>query len=77
MLLKQCTGEIFINKVKRCGKWGDLSQGKWQPTPVSLPGKSQGRGCLVGCSLWGRTELDMTEATSQQQQAKGGKVSVT
>ena len=22
-----------------------------------------GRGSLVGCHLWGRTELDMTEAT--------------
>ena len=36
---------------------------KWQPTPVFLPGKSQGGGSLVGCSLWGRTELDTTEAT--------------
>ena len=26
-------------------------------------GKSQGRGSLVGCRLWGRTELDTTEAT--------------
>ena len=29
---------------------------KWQPTPVFLPGESQGRGSLVGCCLWGRTE---------------------
>ena len=36
---------------------------KWQPTPVFLPGESQGRGSLVGCHLWGRTESDMTEAT--------------
>ena len=28
-----------------------------------LPGESQGRGSLVGCSLWGRTELDTTEVT--------------
>ena len=28
---------------------------KWQPTPVFLPGKSQGQGSLVGCRLWGRT----------------------
>ena len=41
---------------------------KWQPTPVFLPGESQGRGSLVGCYLWGRTESDTTEATSQQQQ---------
>ena len=40
---------------------------KWQPTPVFLPGESQGRGSLVGCCLWGRTELDTTEATQQQQ----------
>ena len=41
---------------------------KWQPTPVFLPGESQGQGSLVGCSLWGHTESDMTEATQQQQQ---------
>ena len=28
-----------------------------------LPGESQGRGSLVGCHLWGRTESDMTEVT--------------
>ena len=27
---------------------------KWQPTPVSLPGKSHGQRSLVGCSPWGR-----------------------
>ena len=26
---------------------------KWQPTPVFLPGESQGRRSLVGCHLWG------------------------
>ena len=36
---------------------------KWQPTPVFLSGESQGRGSLVGCRLWGRTESDTTEAT--------------
>ena len=35
---------------------------KWQPTPVFLPGESQGRQSLVGYRLWGRTESDMTEA---------------
>ena len=28
----------------------------WHPTPVLLPGKSQGRGSLVGCSPWGRID---------------------
>ena len=41
---------------------------KWQPTPVFLPGESQGWVSLVGCRLWGRTESDTTEATQQQQQ---------
>ena len=36
------------------------------PTPVFLPGESQGRGSLVGCRLWGCTESDTTEATQQQ-----------
>ena len=36
---------------------------KWQPTPVFLPGESQGQRSLVGCCLWGRTESDMTETT--------------
>ena len=37
---------------------------KWQPTPVFLPGESQGRGSLVGCRLWGLTESDTTETTA-------------
>ena len=41
---------------------------KWQPTPVFVPGESHGRRNLVGYSPWGRTELDTTEATWQQQQ---------
>ena len=48
---------------------------KWQPTPVFLPGESQGRGSLVGCRLWGRTELDTTEVTQQHRsQGENSKV---
>ena len=36
---------------------------KWQPTPVFLPGESQGWESPVGCHLWDRTELHMTDAT--------------
>ena len=36
---------------------------KWQPTPVFLPGESQGQRSLVGFPLWGRTESDTTDAT--------------
>ena len=40
---------------------------KWQPTPVFLPGESQGWESPVGCRLWSSTESDMTEVTQQQQ----------
>ena len=39
----------------------DPQRRQWHPTPVLLPGKSHGRRSLVGCSPWGRYELDMTE----------------
>ena len=40
-----------------------IGEGNGNPLPVFLPGESQGWGNLVGCSLWGRTESDTTEAT--------------
>ena len=46
---------------------------KWQSIPVLLPGKSHGQRSLVGYSLWGRKESDMTEwlhFTSLQSQVK-------
>ena len=36
---------------------------KWQPTPVFLPGESQGQRSLVGGCLWGCPESDMTDIT--------------
>ena len=48
----------FINNFSRI-----RLQFKRQPTPVFLPGESQGRGSLVGCRLWGHTESDATEVT--------------
>ena len=51
-------------------KWDDPGREfwrrKWRPTPVFLPGESHGWRSLVGCSPWGRTESDTTEATWQQ-----------
>ena len=38
-----------------------LPKRQWHPTPVLLPGKSQGWRSLVGCSPWGRYESDTTE----------------
>ena len=36
-------------------------EGKWQPTPVLLPGKPHGWRSLVGCSPWSCEESDTTE----------------
>ena len=60
---------LGIEGVDTCGHDAQCSMSicyylwKWQPTPVFLPGESQGRGSLVGCRLWGRTESDTTEVT--------------
>ena len=37
---------------------------EWQPTPVFVPGKSQGWRRLEGYRLWGRKEWDTTERLS-------------
>ena len=36
---------------------------KWQPTPVFLPGESQGQRSLVGGHLWDHTESNTTEVS--------------
>ena len=41
--------------------WEDPRRRKWQPTPVSLPGKSHGQRSLVGRSPWHHKELGTTE----------------
>ena len=41
---------------------------KWQPTSVSLPGKSHGQRRLAGYSPWGRKRVRHDAATKQQQQ---------
>ena len=52
------------NKTKKSLEKGPVAgrETVWQRTPVFLPGESQGRGSLMGCHLWGRTESDTTEA---------------
>ena len=52
-------GSQRIRRMHACMHW----RRQWQPAPGFLPGESQGRGSLVGCRLWGHTELDTTEAT--------------
>ena len=67
-----CMGIETISSSSQKQVLKDFRKGKWrrkqQPTPVFLPGESQGRRSLMGCRLWGRTELDTTEATQQQQE---------
>ena len=41
--------------------WIQIIKSKWHPSPVLLPGKSQGRKSLVGYSPWGCKESDTTE----------------
>ena len=65
-----------LNEVLNEFLWIQLEKSKSLPATIGgklfsvtlgllpfLPGESQGRGSLVGCHLWGRTELDTTEAT--------------
>ena len=47
------------------------SRRKWQPTPVFLPGMSQGQRCLVGYSPWGHKESDTTEQLNNRTHAPG------
>ena len=49
------TGYLFYTW--QCIGW----RRQWRSTPVLLPGKSHGRGSLVGCSPWGLKESDTTE----------------
>ena len=56
VLMRQMNLELMIqSKVsqKEKNKCHILTHRKWQPTPVFLPGESQGRGSLVGYRLWG------------------------
>ena len=69
--LKDCTWQVLPTGVCfSLGRCGPVFRGgvgeclwrrQWHPTPVLLPGKSQGRRSLVGYCPWGRTESDTTE----------------
>ena len=48
-------------RVRALGWEDHLEKVKWQSTPVLLPGKSHGQRSLVGYSLRGHKESDMTE----------------
>ena len=48
---------------------------KWQPTPVFLPGESQGLGSLVGCCLWGRRVRHDWSDLASSSSSTSGKIS--
>ena len=52
----QCRRPVFDSWVRKV-----LWRREQQPTPVFLPGESQGQRNLAGYSPWGRKELDRTE----------------
>ena len=49
--------KIWYNYVNVLLHW----RRKWQPTPVFLPGESNGQRSLVGYSPWGHKESDTAE----------------
>ena len=57
---KRCRFNPWVRKIP----WSR----KWQPSPVSLPGKSHGQRSLVGYSPWSHKELDMTEHMHKETQ---------
>ena len=50
--------------------YGLLLKGKWQPTPVFLPGESHGQRSLVGYSPWGHEESDTNEQETYTEQGR-------
>ena len=53
---RRCGFDPWVRKIP----W----RGKWQPTPVCLPGDSHGQRSPVGCSPWGHKESDTAEQFS-------------
>ena len=52
---------VPLNSSRNLYKVGNYRGRRWHRTPVLLPGKSQGRRSLVGCSPRGRWGSDTTE----------------
>ena len=50
-----------VGSVRGSGRSSGVGNDNPQPTPVPLPGKFHGQSSLVGYSLWGCKELDMSE----------------
>ena len=66
---RRCRGCHFNHWVRKF-PWRRV----WQPTPVFLPGESQGQRSLAGYCPWGRKESDMTESLTLSERATSPKV---
>ena len=53
--------KVKINRVREKQVLEIITNFKWQPTPILLPGESHGGRSLVGYSPWGRNGSDTTE----------------
>ena len=52
--------------------WEDPWRRAWQPTPVFSPGESHEQRSLMGYSLWGHRESDMTEQLGSSSSSSWG-----
>ena len=52
--------DLYVTLLILCCSFSEQRR-QWHPTPVLLPGKSHEQRSLVGCSLWGHEESEMTE----------------
>ena len=66
--LKRLSSELPLAPLKEewrswapCSASFYCSEGKWQPTPIFLPGELHGQRSLAGYSPWGRKESDSIE----------------
>ena len=51
---------VYVPRVRK------IWRRKWQPSPILLPGKSDGHRSLAGYSPWGCKELNITTKPQQQ-----------
>ena len=67
-VLNVCVSTAVLKKFINIILLESISEKAIAPQSSTFAWKIHGWGNLVGCRLWGRIELDTTEATQQQQQ---------
>ena len=65
------SGKESTCRCRRCKRRGcEPWRKKWQPTPVFLPGKSQGQRSLVGYGAWGSKRVGHDVMSEKQQKQR-------